>query len=217
MKLTEYVRILVRRGWIMLLLAAIAAVSAYTLSEGQTPIYRSTQLVLVQPSRTDFGLAEAASKLLEPLVVYLNSERIAGEIIEELQLDMTPGQLKGNATIVSDKFRMVIQIDIDSTDGNIANAIASAWGRKLADYRNEQNQLVRREDRVTAHPVDYPSFYQKAPKPKVMAIVGALLGFVVGGVIVFVLEYLESSIVRRREDLERIVDLPVLASIPDFE
>ena len=120
MKLTEYVRILVRRGWIMVLLAAIAAGSAYTLSKGQTPIYRATQLVLVQPSRTDFGLAEASRSLLEPLVVYLNSEIIAGEIIEELQLDMTPGQLKGNATIISDKFRMVIQIDIDSTDGHRA-------------------------------------------------------------------------------------------------
>jgi capsular polysaccharide biosynthesis protein len=32
-----------------------------------------------------------------------------------------------------------------------------------------------------------------------------------------VLEYLESSIVRRREDIERALDLPVLATIPDME
>jgi len=31
---------------------------------------------------------------------------------------------------------------------------------------------------------------------------------------VFVLEYLESNIVRRREDVERFLDLPVLAAIP---
>jgi capsular polysaccharide biosynthesis protein len=35
--------------------------------------------------------------------------------------------------------------------------------------------------------------------------------------IVFVLEYLESSVLRRREDVERSLALQVLAAIPDFE
>ena len=42
----------------------------------------------------------------------------------------------------------------------------------------------------------------------------ALLGLLVGGVIVFVLEYLESGIVYRRDDLERSANMNVLASIP---
>ena len=216
MKLSEYVRILVRRGWLMLLLAAIAGGSAYTLSKGQDPVYRSSQLVLVQPSRTDFGLAEASRSLLEPLVVYLNSEIRAEQVIETLQLDMTPGQLKSSVTIASDKFRMVIQIDVDNADGEVANRIASAWGQVLVDYRNEQNQLVRREDRVNALLVDYPRYHQQSPKPKINAIAGAILGFLVGAAMVFVMEYLESSIIRRNEDLERMVEIPVLASIPPF-
>jgi capsular polysaccharide biosynthesis protein len=49
----------------------------------------------------------------------------------------------------------------------------------------------------------------------VNALAGGVLGLLLGGVIVFVLEYLESSIVRRREDIERSMDMPVLAAIPD--
>jgi capsular polysaccharide biosynthesis protein len=44
-----------------------------------------------------------------------------------------------------------------------------------------------------------------------------LFGLIIGVVIVFVLEYLESSIVRRREDVERSLELPVLANIPQME
>ena len=222
MKLTEYMRILVRRGWIMLLLAVIAGSSAYFLSKQQDPVYRSTQVVLIQPSRTDLSLVESSRNLLESHVVYLDSEQIAGQILENLERegqpqDISPGELKSNVTIASDKFRMVIQIDVDHGDPMVANQIARAWGQVLVDYRNERNQTVRREDRVDAYLVDLPHVHQSAPKPKVMAIAGAILGLLVGGVIVFVLEYLESAIIRRREDLERVAEIPVLASIPNFE
>ena len=216
MKLTDYARILMRRGWMMLLLAIIAGGSAYTLSKDQTPIYRSTQTVLVSPSRTDLSLVESSRNLLESHVVYLNSEIIAERIIEELSLDMTSGQLMSNVTIASDKFRMVIQIDVDNADGEIANLIARAWGQQLVDYRTERNATVRREDRVDALLVDYPRYHQQAPKPKVMAVAGGVLGLLVGGVFVFVLEYLESSVIRRNEDLERVSESQVLASIPPF-
>jgi capsular polysaccharide biosynthesis protein len=48
-------------------------------------------------------------------------------------------------------------------------------------------------------------------------VAGVLLGAAVGVVIVFVLEYLESSMIRRRDDIERGLNLPVLASIPAEE
>ena len=35
-----------------------------------------------------------------------------------------------------------------------------------------------------------------------------------GGVFVFVLEYLESNIVRSKNDVERLLELPVLAAVP---
>ncbi len=41
-----------------------------------------------------------------------------------------------------------------------------------------------------------------------------MLGLLLGGTVVFVLEYLESNIVRSKEDVERFLELPVLAAIP---
>jgi len=216
LNLIDYIRILVRRGWIMLLLALIVAASAFFVSRSQTPIYRSTQLVLIQPSRSDFGLTEASRLQLNSYAVYLDSELIAQRIIEDLRLDMTPGQLKGNVTIAPDTLRLVVRIDVRSTDGDLANDIARAWGQQLVDYRNQENQTSRREDRVNALLPDLPRYSQQSPRPMLTAVAGGILGLIVGGVIVFALEYLESSVVRRREDLERD-DLLVLAGVPPFD
>ncbi len=217
MSLVDYGRILWRRGWIMLLLALIAAGSAYILSKQQTPIYRSTQKVLIQPSRNDLGLTEATTRLLNSYQVYLDSEIIAQRVIDTLRLDMTPRQLRGSVTIAPDVLRFTIQIDVDLPDGDLANDVARTWGEMLVQYRNEQNQTVRREDRIDALLPDNARYDLLRPRPTVNAAAGAILGLALGAIILFVMEYLESSIVRRREDIERSVDIPVLAAIPDME
>ncbi len=217
MNLIDYGRILLRRGWIMLLLAVIAAGAAYFLSTQQTRIYQSTQRVLIQPARNDLGLAEATLRVLNPYVVFLDSRVIARQVIDQLQLDMTPDYLKSNVFIAADQLRMTVQIDARLPDCDLSNDVARVWGEQLVQWRNEQNQQQRREDRVDALLPDAPQCELYAPRPFVNAAVGAVLGLLLGGVIVFVLEYLESSIIRRRDDLERGLDLPVLATIPDTE
>ena len=217
MSLMEYGRIIIRRGWILLLLAAIAAGSAYFLSKRQSPIYRSTQLVLISPARNDFGLDQASKSLLPSYVVFLDSEDRAREVITQLQLDMTPGQLRSNTTVAADLSRRVIQIDVELADGNLANDVARTWGELLIQWRNAENQRVRLEDRINAVLPDSARFGQIRPRPVVNALAGAILGVLLGSVFVFILEYLESSIMRRREDVERVLNIPVLAAIPDPE
>ena len=215
LNLIDYGRILLRRGWIILLLAAIAGGSAFLFSRAQTPIYRASQVVLIQPSRNDLGLAEATTRLLNSYQVYLQSTFIAQEVIDNLRLDMIAGELLGDVTINTDRNFLTVQIDVNLPDCAVANAVAQEWGSVLVRYRETENQTVRREDRVDARLVDNARCPTAiTPNVPINTVAGALLGAVVGSVIVFVLEYLESSILRRREDIERVLDLPVLATIP---
>jgi capsular polysaccharide biosynthesis protein len=216
MSLIDYGRILWRRGWIMILLAIIAAGSAYYLSTRQTTVWRATQRVLVQPARADLGLTESATRLLAQYAAYLDSEKIAQRVIDELQLDLMPGDLKSMVTIAPIQLSLQIQIDVDSPDQQLAGDVARAWGLQLVEFRNRENQTVRQEDRIGAELQDNPAISRLRPQPFVNTAAGGILGLLVGGIIVFILEYLESSIIHRREDLER-TEIPVLATIPTTE
>jgi capsular polysaccharide biosynthesis protein len=217
MNLIDYGRILLRRGWIMVLVALIAATSAYVLSSRQTPQYRATQYVLIQPARTDNGLTLAIIQLMNSYQVYLNSSERAQQVIDALKLDMLAADLLTKVQIVTNRDNLTVQIDVTLPDPQIAGDVARTWGDLLVQYRIEQNQTARQEDRVSAILPDKAIVGLFSPRPAINAAAGGILGLVLGGIIVFALEYLESSIVRRRDDIERALDLPVLATLPDLE
>jgi len=214
MDLSYYVRLLVRRGWIVVLAVAITAGAAYALSKAQTPIYRATQRVLMQPARNDFGLTETLRILLRSWVVYLDTQQNAQEVINRLNLDMTAGDLMRYTTISSDPTQLTVQIDVDMQDGPLAARIAYELGVLLKEYRDQQNRDLNRQDRIDAIVLDPATYGLYRPRTAVNTMAGGVLGLLLGGVVVFVLEYLESNVVRRQEDVERFLDLPVLAAIP---
>ncbi len=220
MQLQTYARILWRRGWIMLLLAVVTAVAAFVFSqilEQRAPVYKSTIKILVQPARTDFGQAQAAKTLLRSYVAWMDSNYRAADVIDVLQLDMTPEALRGDVTIASDDSRLVIQIDVEQPNGDLANDIARTWAELFIQWRNEENQKVRREDRIDAQVIDDPRYVLESPKTTINTAAGGILGFVIGVGIVFVLEYLEAGVIRSPEDVDRFLEVAVLGAIPPVE
>jgi capsular polysaccharide biosynthesis protein len=217
MRLNDFLMTLLRRWWLIALCVIVTTGSAALLSSAQTPVYRSTQKVLLQPSRSDFGLAQTSGLLLEPAVVYLDSSLRAQAIIDALRLDMLAETLMEDVYIGSDSLTRVVQIDVDSTDIATGERIAAAWGGQLVDFRDEQNQQARREDRVLAILPDVPQTRQIAPTTLINVGAGALLGLIVGVLLVILLDFLESAVLRRRDDVERGLGLRVLASIPARE
>ena len=214
MNLIDYANILIRRGWIMLLLGIIAGGAALLFSQTLDPVYRATQKVRIEPSRSDFGLVQSAKQLLNSQVSYLDSSLRAAEVIDSLQLDMLPEQLRADVRIVPDINSLLIQIDADHKDPGQAARIASEWGKLLVEYRDRLNQQARREDRIVASLQDDPVPFKARPNLLINTLVGLIAGIFVGAIFVFVLEYLESAIVRRREDVEIAIGLPVLAVVP---
>jgi len=214
MDLTYYGRVLLRRGWIILLAMILTAGAAYGLSKAQTPVYRATQRVLMQPARNDYGLTETLRILLRSWVVYLDTDAQARIAVERLQLDMLPGVLRSHTTISSDPTQLTVQIDVDMQDGPLAARIATQLGQQLVEYRVAESRDLRREDRIDPILIDTATYSLFRPRVSVNTAAGALLGLLLGGAVVFALEYADSNILRRKEDVERFLDLPVLASIP---
>lgn len=214
MPLGEYFRILRRRGWIIVLLAILTAASALVFSTVQNPVYRATVNVLVQPARTDFGLAQSAKLLLDSYVAFLDTDNSAAAIIQDLQLDMLPETLRADVSIAAEAQRFLITIAVDNENGDAANDIARKWAELLVQWRNDENQKQRREDRVTALLLDAPRYVLDHPRRGLNTAAGAVLGILLGGVLIFFLEYWDAGILRTRADVERQLNLAVLGAIP---
>ncbi|OQY32459.1 MAG: hypothetical protein B6243_07385, partial [Anaerolineaceae bacterium 4572_5.2] len=83
MELNDYIRIFYRRGWIVLLVAFIAAAAAYGVSKLQTPVYSASVRLSVVPARaTDWGSSNSLKDLLRNYVENIQTHRTAKEVID---------------------------------------------------------------------------------------------------------------------------------------
>ena len=214
MELSDYLRILRQRGWLIILLALLTAAAAYGFSRMQTPVYESTLRLLVRPARTDFGQSQAARELLGNYEQWLRSSYRAQDVINELQLDMTANDLLSDVSVASDRLGLVVQLAVENTDPNLANDIARTWGNLLVQWQEEENSKNLQGDRITIEFQDDPQPGLDRPNTRINTAAGAVFGALLGVIVVFFLEWIESGVVRRTEDVERYLEIPVIGTIP---
>ncbi len=215
MELSDYLRIIRQRGWIIILLAVLTAVAAFGYSKMQTPVYESSLRLLVRPARTDFGQSQAARELLGNYEQWLRSSFRAQTVIDQLQLDMTAGELLGDVSVASDRLGLVLQLVVENTDGDLGNDIARTWGNLLIQWQQQENEKNRQEDRITIEFQDNPQYSQASPQTTINTAAGFVFGALLGIILVFLLEWLESGVLRRSEDVERYLEIPVVGRIPN--
>jgi capsular polysaccharide biosynthesis protein len=214
-ELGDYVRILRRRGWIIILLSLLTALAAFGFSRMQTNVYKSTLNLLVRPSRNDFGQSQAAKELLKTYEVWLFSSYRAQAVIDALQLDMTAGELLGDVEVASDNFSFMVSLAVENTDPDLANDIARTWGNELIQWQKGENDKNRQEDRITIEFRDDPQVALDRPNTKINTLAAAIFGGLLGIVAIFLLEWLSSGVMQRSEDVERYLDIPVVGTIPN--
>jgi capsular polysaccharide biosynthesis protein len=217
MELADYIRILRKRWWIIVVAVVLTAGSALVFSKLQHPEYTSTAEIVIEPARPDWGLTQSAKMVLRTYMTVADSYSWAQDVIDEMELPMTPEQLRGNAHFAAEDDRMVIKLEIEAYDGDQANDIARTWAQQFVQWRDSQNQRQRKEDRVYAYLRDQPRYIQSWPKTKIVTAAGGIFGLVIAGVVIFFLEWLEAGVIRTPQDLERQLNLTVMGAIPSSD
>ncbi len=214
MELQDYLQIARRRAWIVVLVAVVAALSAFGFSKLQTPTYKSTMELFIQPYRTDLGLTQSAKTLLSSYIGIIFNKRYADEVRRDLNLDYSPDRIYGSTKVAGDDARFAVTIEVTDYDGEVANRIAKQWALLFVDWRNQQNARMLQNDRVEAVLGDEPVYVQDTPRTSVNTIAGGILGGLVGLLIVVVLEWLQADVLRKPSDVERKLAVPVIGAIP---
>ncbi len=215
MDIRDYLRILRKRGWIIVLVALLASAGAFGFSKLQAPVYRATVKLSVEPARYDWGLSNTVKDILRNYVLNLRTHKMANRVIERAQLDMNSYEFLDRITVSSDSSNFSIQIDAESRSPEEAMLMAQTMAEVFVEDRQRWNQEQDKRDRIDVKIVDdVRDAPQVRPKPLFNAIAAGLLGALVGGAIVFFLEWLEADILRSPESVERTLGIPVLGAIP---
>ncbi len=163
MELRDYLRILRKRGWIILLTTLLTAAAAWGFSQVQTVEYKSSISVFVRPGahRQRHAAGDQADSARLCGLHQQPQLRAAGDY--DAGLDMLPDTLKGKVTIASKDEDYIIQIDVVDTDAAQSERIALEWANQFVQWRNQDNLKQRKEDRVDADIVQNPDDEQVPP------------------------------------------------------
>jgi len=214
--LSEYTRVIRRWGWIVLLTAAIGAISALLFSMVQRPVYQSTIKLNVIGARPDFGLSQTLKNLLRNYAGQVRSYDTAVLALRDMEepLDLTPEGLLAKINVQAVESDLQLIIEAEDHDPHVAEMIANqmaetfVWSIKLF---NEGLDVRDRVNVFTSGPAS-PA-YKVRPQKKLNTVAGGIMGGIAGLGIILLLEWVESRLVRRPSDVQRDLDLPVLGMI----
>jgi diguanylate cyclase (GGDEF)-like protein len=198
MELKAYLRILLRRWWIVLPTFLITLTAAIVFTFSRLPVYSSTATFVVRPN-TAFGDVksfvsglEILSRRTEIATTYsqvASSRVIKEQATEELGLSR---EQKKDLSVVSQLLAgtNVIEITVEAHDPEVARDLASMVGLKTVAYLQD---LYEAYDLKPLDEAALPSS-PIAPNRKLSLALGAVLGLVLGGGLAFLSEYLQTPL-----------------------
>jgi capsular polysaccharide biosynthesis protein len=218
MEIRDYLRILGKRGWILLVVAAIAAASAFAFSKMQTPIYSASVKLSVVPARaTDWGSSNSLKDLLRNYAESIRTHTMAGVVIDRAQLDMDTTTLLDKLFVNPDSSTFTLELEARDRDPKVAMDIVDTMAKVFIQDRDQWNQQQDKRDRIDVRMLDsvYNLGYQQySPQTRINTLAGGLFGLLVGAIVIFFLEWLEMDTLRTAGDVERAIGVAVLGTIP---
>lgn len=218
MELQEYLSILKKR-WLLLVVITLVAtlisgVASYFVIK---PTYKSDISVIIQkpdsldpkssvPSYNDVLMYQ---KLVKTYSELSKSRTVAEDIIQKLNLNMKVEAVQGMISVAPKGDTEFLTITATSKDAKQAMDVANQAAKSLKDV----GIVVKKMDAVQIlDPAMLPAG-PASPRPMLNMAIAFFLGLMVSVGLIFLLEYLDNT-VKSPEDVERLLGIPVIGTIP---
>jgi capsular polysaccharide biosynthesis protein len=217
MELWEYIEVLLRWGWVIVLVTALCTAAAFGFVKLQTPRYTSLVEVSITPSRLALELSQPVVNLLRNYVSSIRSEAMARRVIDRLGLTgINAATLSRQIIAEADQAEYKIKIEVTDLDPlfaqQVAQAVAQLFVEDVQAFALRQDPL----DRLTATMLNggAQAAGQSWPRQKLLAFAGLGGGMVLGLLVALALEWARVELVQTPREVEQWLGLPVLGSIP---
>jgi diguanylate cyclase (GGDEF)-like protein len=208
MFIKEYVRLLLKRWWLIALAFSVVFIATYVWTFRQTPVYEASASFVIRPSAdtvpsNDFIKAldtmSNRSEINLTFAEVASSDLIQNKAMERLGL--SPAERKGltaSGNIVGGT--NILNITVQSHDPEVARAFTDAVGAETVEYVRSLYDVFQLEV------LDAASVRSRPVKPDVglNLTLGAFLGLALGGALVFLLESLKPTF--KEVDTFNIID-----------
>lgn len=180
-----------------------------------TPKYSSSTQVLVNEKETDNQMmAQQVQSNLQLVNTYseiIKSPRILDKVSKNLNGKYSSKELSGMLTVSNQAESQILNISIENKDqqaaSKVANEIANVFSKDVSKIMNVDNvSILSKADNDGS---------KVSPKPFINAVAGIFLGLIIALIIIFLKEILDKRI-KNEEDVEEMLNLPVLGTIQDF-
>ncbi len=212
-EIREIIAIVLKRWWIILTLFILAVATSGIVSFFVlTPVYESyTDLFVGRPTEgtqvimADIQLNRSLAKTYADIA---KSTTVAQDSINDLNLDLTPNQLKSKISVETgdtEIIRIKVQDKSPEHAAFLANGVARIFMRNVSEIMRIENVSIIDPALTSTSPIK--------PRPMLNIAIAGVLALMVGFFLVFMLEYLDNTI-KTPMDIERNLEITLLGTVP---
>ena len=179
------------------------------------PKYTSTTRIYVV-SRTADSITnqdlQAGSYLVKDYQEVITSNEVLSSVIDKEKLSLTPNELSSMISVTIPTDTRVISISVEDDNAQEAATIANT----VREVAAEKIKAVTKVDDVTTLEAAEVPKEPSSPNIKRNTLIGIIAGGVLAVISIIILEVLDDR-VRRPEDIEDVLGLPLLGIVPDID
>lgn len=179
------------------------------------PKYSATTQVLVnqKESNNDMMAQQVQSniQLVKTYSEIIKSPRILDEVSKKMKGKYTTKEISSMLTVSNQAESQIMNITVEGKSKKdaikVANTISKVFSEDASQIMsiNNVSTLSKAEDAKKV-----------APKPFVNIVISVFIGLIIAVIIILLIEIMDRRI-KTEEDVEEILNLPVLGSIPEFD
>ena len=206
-----------KRWWLAALVMLSAGAAAYLYSDAQPRVYQAQVTLVAQPVPPDNGLIEAIKKTMPTYAQELGNKDFWRQVIDDnLIRNVDVNALAGQIKIQPRPDQNAIVMTVDNSSGEMAAMLADRISNAFIAKQMAATQDVSAGgNRVVwdiTQQADVPTQpYQ--PRPRLYGLAAALLGLILGLVLVIALELVDTT-VRTPLEVEKYLGMNTLGIIP---
>jgi capsular polysaccharide biosynthesis protein len=217
----DFLRVIWRRLWVIALMAILFTGAAVGFSITQTPVYEASIKILVGQEQSSAGPVnlendvQGLQQFTQTVAEIVPTRPVAEEVIRRLNLWTTPKEFLRNMSAERVTETQVVEVSYKDTDPEraqeVVNTIGEVFSEQVAEVSPSANAITATVWERAAVP-DSPV----STNPLRNALLGLLLGGMLGLGLAFLLEYLDDSW-RSPEEVEQVSGVPTFGAIRTFE